>query len=62
MQIETQYLSVKSVAKRYDCSAPTIWRLTREGKFPKPVKPFPGSTRWRLSDLQEWDKLRVGAA
>lgn len=51
----TQYLSDKTVAARYDVSRPTVWRWTRHGKFPKPVKLNNGSTRWKLSDLEKWE-------
>lgn len=48
---ETLYLSVDDVAARFSVSTDTIWRWTRLGKFPKPVKIGAGTTRWRMSDL-----------
>lgn len=35
-------------------SAPTVWRLSREGKFPKPYALTPGVTAWRGEQIQEW--------
>jgi prophage regulatory protein len=35
-------------------SAPTIWRLVREGKFPPAIRIAPGRVAWRASDIEEW--------
>ena len=48
---QRQYLSATQVAGRYNVSTDTIWRWSRNGDLPRPVKLSPGSTRWRLSDL-----------
>lgn len=49
-----RYLSVKSVAQRFDISENTVWRWVRNGEFPAPVK-FSGTTRWREEDLIEYE-------
>ncbi|MDR5890296.1 MULTISPECIES: helix-turn-helix transcriptional regulator [Halomonas] len=54
MTIEN-YLSDKYVAGRYGVSRATIWRWAQSGRFPKPVKLSPGCTRWRASDLEQWE-------
>lgn len=51
----TAFLKDTEVAVRYGVSRPTIWRWTKNGKFPKPVKLGAGSTRWRASDLEAWE-------
>jgi predicted DNA-binding transcriptional regulator AlpA len=33
-------------------AAVTIWRLSREGKFPKPYTLSPGVTAWKGEDVQ----------
>jgi predicted DNA-binding transcriptional regulator AlpA len=43
---------------RLPLSANSIWRLTREGKFPQPVRLSPGTTAWRLSDIEAWEAAR----
>lgn len=48
---DTLYLSVDDVAARFSVSTDTIWRWTRLGKFPKPVKIGAGTARWWMSDL-----------
>lgn len=54
MQTNT-YLSDKTVATRYEVGRATVWRWVQESKFPAPVKLSPGCTRWKLSDIEEWE-------
>jgi len=56
------YLSDKQVAQRYGVSRISIWRWHREGDFPQPVSLSPGCTRWKLSDIEAWEKSREVAA
>jgi predicted DNA-binding transcriptional regulator AlpA len=51
------YLAVKSMANRYQSSVPTIWRWSREGTIPKPIK-IGGSTRWKLSEIEAWEAMK----
>ncbi|SLN53625.1 Prophage CP4-57 regulatory protein (AlpA) [Roseovarius gaetbuli] len=51
----TLYLSVDQVAKRFSVSKDSIWRWKRNGDFPTPVKLGGTTTRWRLSDIEEWE-------
>lgn len=53
---ENSYFSVQSVARRYEVSVNTIWRWARDGVFPQPVNLGLRCTRWRLSDLEAWEK------
>lgn len=50
------YLSVDQLANRFGVSKDSIWRWRREGDFPKPVKLGPGTTRWRLADVEDFEK------
>jgi prophage regulatory protein len=50
-----QYLSVKSLSKRYDIAVSTAWLRVKQGKLPKPIKLHGNSTRWRLCDLEKWE-------
>ncbi|WP_032096265.1 MULTISPECIES: helix-turn-helix transcriptional regulator [unclassified Alteromonas] len=50
------YLSVKSVAHRYDIAISTVWLRLKQGKLPSPVKLHGTSTRWLLNDLERWEK------
>lgn len=55
---DTSYLSDKQVAARYAVHQKTVWRWSRNGEFPKPVRLTPGCVRWRDSDLAEWEARR----
>jgi predicted DNA-binding transcriptional regulator AlpA len=44
---------------RLPLSANSIWRLVREGNFPKPVKLSAGVTAWRLDDIVAWETQRT---
>lgn len=56
----TLYLQDKEVAERYGVHRTAIWRWVREVNFPKPTRLTPGTTRWKLSDVEEWEKARFG--
>lgn len=53
--IAMSYLSVNTVAKRYQVSRATIWRWVKEGHFPEPTKLASNTTRWELSALEKWE-------
>lgn len=50
------YLTVAEVAQRFSVSTDTIWRWKRNGDFPKAVRVGPGTTRWRVEDLEAYER------
>lgn len=54
MNKELTYLSADTLAQRYDVSKQTIWRWTRVGELPKPIK-INGSTRWSEIDISTFE-------
>ena len=52
------YLNVGEVADMIDVSIDTIWRWTRNGSFPAPIKLGARTTRWTLSEIQNWAASR----
>ncbi len=52
---ENLFLSVDQVAVRFGVSKDSIWRWKRNGNFPSAVKLGGTTTRWRLSDIEEWE-------
>lgn len=51
-----QYLTVAEVADRYAVGRATVWRwCSTRPTFPPPVKLGPGTTRWRLTDLEGFE-------
>jgi prophage regulatory protein len=49
------YMTDKQVAERVGVARETIWRWLNNYGFPRPYKPGPNMTRWRLSDIEEWE-------
>jgi hypothetical protein len=45
---------------RYPVAGATIWRWSADETtgFPKPVKLGPGTTAWRVDELDAWDAKR----
>jgi len=35
-------------------SAPTLWRMVKSGKFPKPTKLSPRVTAWQVGQVRAW--------
>lgn len=53
------YLTDKQVAARYGVDRAAIWRWRRtDPDFPDPVKLTPGTTRWRIDELEAWESAR----
>jgi len=57
-----KFLSDKSVAERYGISRQSVWRWVKEGRLPAPLKLAPGSTRWKLDDLLQFEKKQEAQA
>lgn len=55
----SKFLSDRTLAQRQDVSRSTIWRWASLGLLPKPVK-LNGSTRWKLSDIENWEAEQEG--
>lgn len=53
-----QYLTDKQLAARYGVCRLTIWRWVKEKNFPSPVKLGAAVTRWRLIDIDAWERVR----
>lgn len=50
-----RFLRDTEVALRFSVGRQTIWRWVSRGAFPQPVKLSAGATRWRLSELVEFE-------
>jgi predicted DNA-binding transcriptional regulator AlpA len=53
--LKTKYSRAPAVCERYGFSVPTLWRKSKEGTFPKPIKLSAGVTAWKNSQLDEWE-------
>ena len=58
--VETAYLTVEEVAKRFGVNATTVYRLVQKGRLPA----FKVGNQWRFSEtrLEAWiiDHERIG--
>jgi len=51
-------LRLPEVAEIVGLARPTIYRYTKDGKFPRPVKVGSRNIRWRWSDVLKWMESR----
>ncbi|MDM8545168.1 helix-turn-helix transcriptional regulator [Candidatus Venteria ishoeyi] len=56
-----ELLRLKQVLEIVPASRATIWRWTRDGKFPKPIKLSERCTAWKKSDIESWIDERAAA-
>jgi predicted DNA-binding transcriptional regulator AlpA len=42
-------------------SAPTLWRMVKAGKFPKPTKLSARVTAWQVSQVRDWMNAQAAA-
>ena len=54
-------LRVSALAPRLGISKNTIWRLVRNGKFPKPIKLSEKVTVWKATDVLAWLESKESA-
>jgi predicted DNA-binding transcriptional regulator AlpA len=55
------YLRQRQVLGLVPFSAATLWRKSKDGTFPKPVKLSAGVTAWKASAVQQWLAERESA-
>ncbi len=55
-----ELLKDREVASRLGIGVSTVWRLSKAGKLPPPIK-IGGSTRWRVSEISEWIEAQQAA-
>ena len=53
---QQEFFQDREVSTRFSMGRSTIWRMAKNGRFPRPVRLGPGITRWRRTDLEEWMK------
>ena len=56
VQEKSQYISDKSVAKRYEIGRSTVWAWLAVRRLPQPYKLTPQTTRWLVADLDAFDE------
>jgi len=56
-----EYLSDRQLSERFGVHRVTVWRWVSAGQFPQPVRLSEGCTRWRLADVEAWERARPEA-
>ena len=51
---DLQVLSRREVAGILDISVQTLWRMVRDGRFPRPFRVSPGRVGWRARTVRAW--------
>lgn len=59
---QVQYLTDRALAARFAVARTTVWRWLSEGLLPAPVHLTPGTTRWRLADIEAFEAQRLAAS
>lgn len=54
-------LQGKEVFKRVGLSEATVWRLRRQGKFPKPIRLSGSRIGWPEKEIEDWIAARPRA-
>jgi prophage regulatory protein len=55
-------IRIKDLIKIIPISRASIWRLSRAGKFPRPIRLAVRTTAWRKSEIEAWLREREAAA
>lgn len=50
---EFGYVSANTLAMALETTPSTIWRWTKSGRLPKPVKLGEGTTRWNMAEVHK---------
>lgn len=51
----SKYLTDSDLAERWTVSRDTVWRWSKIGKTPNPIKLGENCTRWLRSEIEEWE-------
>ena len=51
-----QFVRAKELKTILGLSISTIWKMTKEGRLPKPVHLSPRTTAWRMADILTWQE------
>ena len=55
---DDRIVTVEELLERIPLSYPTIWRMCRDGDFPKPIQLTPARIGWQWSAVLAWIEQR----
>ncbi|RME58363.1 AlpA family phage regulatory protein [Candidatus Parcubacteria bacterium] len=56
-----RYMRISQLTQYISLGRTTIYRLAREGKFPKPIKLTENTTVWDVNEVDAWVEARRNA-
>ena len=56
-----QLIDMKRVTEMTTLSRTTLWRMVRQGRFPRPIKISSNRVAWRECDVVDWVQARSEA-
>jgi len=54
-------IKIDAVKQQVELSAPSIYRLAKQGDFPKPIKLGARASGWIQSEIDDWIQSRLNA-
>ena len=57
--LKDKILRAKQVKEAVGYSIPSIYRLAKQGLFPKPIKLSERSSAWVVSEVQDWIESKI---
>ncbi len=58
---QTRFIKLPEVEATTSLKKPTIYRMIKEGKFPRPVKLNKRSVAWVELEITDWQEMRMAA-
>ena len=60
--MNSKIFSTKDVLARLNVAPATLWRMRRDGLFPRPIKISDRRIGWPLHIIEEWERKRIAEA
>lgn len=57
-----RYATDKDLSERYNVCRATPWNWAKAGKFPKPKRIGPNTTRWDMDEVERFEAEQAGAS
>ena len=62
MDNQIRFMRRREVMELLGLSHTTIYKMVEEGRFPRPLRIGPNTTRWRSDQVDAWMKEQMEAA
>ena len=62
MENQIRFMRRREVLELLGLSHTTVYKMVDEGRFPRPLRIGPNTTRWRSDQVTEWMEAQMKAA